>query len=458
MARKRQSPNHFQDFTAQPPAPKFDSILETCVAYLSGEITQERLFAMLRKPVSAVFSKRTRDSLKEEPDRKANLRALQSLIGFLVAISRSHKELNLVHDIGESIVAIIQEDFGRPASGFGMEINFSILSELKAAIWTSRAPGVFRPPITVNKTLKIIRINDIPFAESVYPVLLSRKANDLGHSIIVEDVEWTDIATALYTKKIDVALCNGPLKKQLANVLTMAGHRLSDIKNVFRSEPLMRYQHYPIIRRSKCQGTAQGKIGIPSNSDFEDVANQPQYLRNGILVVPLKKNGDVIEFPNNKIVHMQSADDVLAHVVDGQLEYGLVGGLQARYATTQFAQRVAAKSSPKSDNHFCVEQISSLTDETKDEGCRFWVMGKSRTEAAKLISIMVTLWNAQVGAGWKLACSDTDPDFQAELVEIVNCHRHRAFIKNFQMLKDLIDFHDDIFSDIPTSCVQVPFS
>lgn len=408
--------------------PQFNAALNFCVAYLRSQgsrtAEQKKLHASLKPLATSLFGASAAPTAANS-QRRENLQAIQRIVELLTDISESHDELQRAKDVVDVLTGIVQESFGKELDGFGGAVGFDTISKIKSAFWSRRAKKLSTDNRS-SSTHRVIRINDIPFAESVYPALLSRASNDLGYSILVEDVAWSEIGAALYNQKIDVALYNGSLTTQLKSVET-----LFDRKLLYKSAPLIRYEGYEIIRCSPYAGKiGLGKLGVPWKSDFEEVVKSR--LKKG--PIRFQRLGATISL--NDLVYMPSADEVLEAVVDGKLEFGIVGGLQAEYAAKQFPWLKSSSRTLKIKG-----QTLNLLP-TEKANCAFWVAVQRRDEAVSLLSAMTTLWNELVVRGWEHAINASVNAIQDELVSIVNEHPHRSYVDDFSALRALITKHD----------------
>ncbi len=435
MPSKRiQPPKKIQAAAARPQGSLFDEVIEAGVEYLrTGQTTI--LKARLRPKALSIFAPLTATAATE------NLCAIQHVVSFLTDIASGEREVERVKDVAECFATAVQDKFDIALSGFGgSPIGFDTISKIKRAYWRARG-AKFSHHTHSNPTHEVIRINDIPFAESVYPALLSRRSNDFGKTIIVEDVQWSDIGAALLNQKLDVALYNGSLRAQLKGVETLFARRL-----IYRSAPLIRYVGYEIIRRTHSE-PSDFKLAVPWKSDFDEVVRQHIRKRGG-----LKLRSRQVQVDD--IAYLNSADQVLEHVVDGKIKYGIVGGLQSLYAQKQFVNV------PSPGTKFGITVQSSLDNlDIPEANCYFWVAVERRDEAKRLLSAMTTLWNELAVREWEKVVNDPSHTIQNDLVEIVNLHPHRAFVDDFQMLHELITRHDRRIGEVvPYRCelVELP--
>ncbi len=424
--------------------PVFDEILRSCRAYLDGKLEVDQLKKQLQKSVigTAIKTNTKQKSLNKE--RYENLHALQSIISFFVRGTEASeiKALGRIQTMTDTIIAVIQRQFGFELPGFGI-ITFDTISDIKRAYWSARAEKTLSRD-ELKRPHHVIRINDIPFAESVFPALLSRNSELLGYSVVVEDVPWSDVGAALYNGRIDVALYNSALLTQLKSVETLFKHKL-----IYSSDPLIRYEGYAVIWRRPKNVEMTGKIGVPWKSDFSDVVRE-NTIRGSIRIKTHPRPGSHSAFVTQprlrakNVVFKSSADEVLQAVVDDELEFGVVGGLQARYAEKQFPKYGPNKTSfyVRTIGYLNMKDVLAVAPDSKAD-CKFWVAVNRRDEAATLISAMTTLWNELVVRGWDAASNDLDDKLRWNLVDIVNGHKHRSYIDDFPMLQKLIKDHDD---------------
>ena len=360
---------------------------------------------------------------------------LQSMISYFVASAFDAPSLGRVGDLVDIVAEVLQARLGDSVRGW--TISFETLSALRQCYWDARARKTARR-IERNRTHRVIRINDIPFAEAIFPTLMSWHSDRFGYSIVIEDVPWSEVGASLINGRIDVAIYPSYIKAQMGSIET-----LFDRQSIYRSEPLLKYRDYPVIRNTHPR-VGLSKLGVPHRSDFDPVLHHS--AKNGCIHFRKSwRERSSISVPSD-IVFCKSADEVVARVVNGELEFGLVGGLQARYAVSQFGQSIRPGKPGK------VELCTNLNGPDDDGDCFFWVAVNRRDEAEMLVGAMVALWNELVFHGWQevLASDGANeasdkpaiPSPQVQLVEMVNAHSHWSFVKDFDELRSLIVTHD----------------
>ncbi len=370
-------------------------------------------------------------------------------IDYLVATAETPEEVKLVGDIVSQIVdAIFDESklndskYGRYSPQFGY-LNFTTVTMLKQTYWEARQRKILNSKIPSRRrpgsTDKLIRVNDVPFAEAVHPELIARYAPHLGYTIdVVRGIDPSEIGTALYTNRIDVAFYNGSIKKQFRGLSKRFEERL-----IFHTGILFHYQDYPILQNptvTAANTSAFKKIGVPGRSDFEDVIASHRGRKSRFFNLPLKsllsqKSRNLV-IEESDIVYLSSADEALERLTNGELQYCITGGLQGEYASKKFGSRAhllgylnGAKSHTERD----------------DNGARFWAAVQSRHQAEALLYPMIEIWNEHVVGRWAGIVSGLGSEmrnFREDLVTLVNAGDHRAFVDDFDMLNELITRHE----------------
>ena len=287
---------------------------------------------------------------------------------------------------------------------------------------------------------------------------MSIYANELGYTIeVIPNIEWSEVGAALFTGRIDVAIYNGSIKNRINEFATLFDHKI-----IYKSEPLFRYKDYIIL-----ENTASGdelSFGVPWKSDFEDVFrehwSEPKNDSDLVSYLTGVVYNEVVD-PARKLPKLpvtmrycDSADQALQRVIDGHMRYCLVGGLQARYADSQFGGR--------SDKVKLLQlgHLNRATQGSEDDHVRFWVAVDRKDQADTLLHAMAAIWNSHVVRQWdRIARSTTSTTsgidvFQDKLVELVNAYPHQAFVKNFGELTSLVRRHDTKL--LPVASVSIP--
>jgi hypothetical protein len=366
-----------------------------------------------------------------------------------------YRRLGRVEILADILTETLCEGFGEKY--FDVTIDFVTVSDLKQAYWSARRRRTQRQRPR-HPTHRVIRINDIPFAEAVYPELMSIYANELGYTIeVIPNIEWSEVGAALFTGRIDVAIYNGSIKNRINEFATLFDHKI-----IYKSEPLFRYKDYIIL-----ENTASGdelSFGVPWKSDFEDVFrehwSEPKNDSDLVSYLTGVVYNEVVD-PARKLPKLpvtmrycDSADQALQRVIDGHMRYCLVGGLQARYADSQFGGR--------SDKVKLLQlgHLNRATQGSEDDHVRFWVAVDRKDQADTLLHAMAAIWNSHVVRQWdRIARSTTSTTsgidvFQDKLVELVNAYPHQAFVKNFGELTSLVRRHDTKL--LPVASVSIP--
>ena len=356
--------------------------------------------------------------------------AIRALIGYFVSSAASDNELLLVEELTNRICSATQKSLGRNLEGW--PVCFQNLAEIKQSYWDARASRVMHD-IARNRSHRVIRINDIPFAEAVFPALLSWHSNDNGYNVLIENVPWSEVGEALLTERIDVAIYPEYVTSQIKSIRLLFPEKM-----ILRGPPLLEYRRYPVIRNT---GLVEhpGRIAVPRHSDFELVIDEAK-SRGYLDLTKGAARGSRIRVGSGIDWH-HSADAVMAAVINGKVEFGLVGALQACYATTEYERGI------RDGEHFKVE-LCAVLNRSSPNDCYFWAAPKktNMADGKKLLSAMTSMWNRQVVEGWKNLSSkhvsDDDLKAQSRLVAMVNSQSHCSFVSSFEQLQDLIKSHD----------------
>lgn len=365
--------------------------------------------------------------------------ALKGIISYLVAMAHSRSRIHNAAHLMEAISKALQNRMETSVVGYGT-ITFKMISELRQTYWTARrnksiADSRYSPSVISHPSFPVLRINNFPFAESIFAELMSLHAGELAYKIDVVDVPWSEVGMALYTNRIDVALYNGWVTDQIKGI-----EYKFDRKLIFRSEPLYRYKTFPIIQ-SLTENSAPPKICVPWKSDFEFVVRDNiTQESNGIRAFRIEPTGDCLD-PVRDINYCTTADEALEQVIIGKAKYCIVGGIQAHYACHHFSERI----------RMCTGIDWRSAPYGAKGNAHFWVAVDRRDQAQKLIASMVTIWNDHVARGWARVGNSNDLSMQRTrnaLVEFINAQPHRVFVNNFEDLKKLISDHDDFQEDV----------
>ena len=395
------------------------------IALKRGEVVSEAT-------ILSLLPRETPAAVTQEKEAVGGLffEAIRALLAYFVSSATSEHELGLVQELTNRICSATQRSLGSNLEGW--PVSFQNIAQIKQSYWDARASRVMHD-IARNRTHRVIRINDIPFAEAVFPALLSWHSNDNGYNVLIEDVPWSEVGEALFTERIDVAIYPGYITNQLKSI-----RQLFPEKMVVRGSRLLEYRRYPVIRNT---GTVEkpSKIAVPRHSDFELVIDEAKSrgfveLRTGTEKGRRIRVGSGIEW-------YHSADAAMADVINGKIEFGLVGALQSCYATTEYARGTLG------GNHFKVE-LCGVLNRSSPNDCFFWAAPRktNKADGCKLLSAMTSMWNKQVVDGWKnlanYSVSAAEQRAQSRLVALVNSQSHCSFVSNFEQLRELISGHD----------------
>jgi hypothetical protein len=404
---------------------RLQALLEACYKYFDDLILGD---------LQKVISKNIFSTPPDPPSGPIFLTALTALSRYLVDTNRDPDRLIHISTIINTFASEIKKRMGDRVEYGG--IHFETIAQIKQAYWSAKEGHRVREraeqEAAWQTSCEIIRINEVPFAESVFTKLMQGHHGELGYVIQVVNIKWSEVGNALRTNRIDVALYNGAIKSQLAGI----AHRFNDRKLIFPSHKLYRYKKYPVLA-STLKGVPM-KISVPFNSDFEFVIREN--VRRGKLVLPDRRR---LAFSYD-IFFSDSADAALADVVDGRAKYCIVGGLQEHYAIKEFG---------KSASPVHIKRIGYMDrrNNKDDAFARFWVAADRREEGKDIIDAIVAIWNHSVVQEWSRIANPTDPDkkvLHEELIEFINARKHLAFISNFNVLSDLIRNHDDALKQV----------
>lgn len=358
----------------------------------------------------------------------------------------THERLRRVELLADVLANLLSEQFGKTC--FGINIDFNRISSIRRAYWSARRRRT-QQRRERHPTHRVIRINDIPFAEAVFPELMSINAHELGYTIeVIPDIAWSEVGAALFTNRIDAAIYNGSIRRPIQDFRHFFDHKI-----IYESGTLFSYGKYVILENPQPQESIRNSFGVPWKSDFEDVVNQhlnsvnnrtnrsmPEGHLTGIEYCsdyPKNERRDRLDVT---IHFCDTADQALQRLVDGRLHYCVVGGLQSHYGITQFGASGRGRHRVRRLGY-----LDRTGDSSHDDAVRFWVAVDRDDQAQYLINALVTIWNNHVVRGWDRLVHSTRPDievFSDRFVELVNSHPHHSYVKNFDALKDLIDFHD----------------
>jgi hypothetical protein len=399
-------------FLLQGERDRLRDILDECYRFLDNGITAQQL---KREIKAKLFSS------SSTPSGPIFLAALKALIRYLTDTNKDESRLSRVHIVANTIALEIQNELGSAEYG---GINFNTVAEIKQAYWSAKAKHDDRKELR-HQSYDVLRINDVPFAESVFAKLMQEHTGELGYIIQVVNVEWSEVGAALRSNRIDVALYNGTIKNQLLGV----EHRF-DSKLILPSKRLYRYSQYPVLA-STLPG-AENKISVPFNSDFEVVIEDN--VKGGRIRLGPRESIDA----KNGVIYCSSADEALANVVDGKTKYCIVGALQRYHALKQFGKSRVRDVS-------LLDQSLKTKKEESEADARFWVAADRRDDAKDIIAAMVAIWNKAVVREWNRIVYTIDPALKArqtEIIEFINAQQHKAFVERFDDLVQLISTHD----------------
>ena len=180
----------------------------------------------------------------------------------------AYNRLRRVEKLADVVANLLSEQFAETHFREG-NIDFARISLHPARLLvgspTQNAMATTTPP-----THRVIRINDIPFAEAVFPELMSLYAHELGYTIeVVSDIAWSEVGAALFTNRIDAAIYNGSIRSNIENFRGVFDHKI-----IYESAHLFSYSKYVILESPNPQESIRHSFGVPWKSDFEDVVNQ----------------------------------------------------------------------------------------------------------------------------------------------------------------------------------------
>lgn len=432
------------------------AVLEACQLFLEKKSSAKPdQVAAVEATLQATLHKLVATEIPGTPQsRRTIILALENLIRFLVALAWGDRRRTLdrtpevdeetkprdarIKDIGRltDLIANLVKKRLAISDSCRSEL-FTTMARLKQAYWSKKKD--LNGPLPRHPAYNVLRINDVPFAESVFVELLSHLASEAGYVVEVQNVAWSDVGMALHTGRINVALYNGSIIHQFPGIAHRFGRKL-----IYASNKLYKYQHYPILRAVEKTPRALNHIGVPFNSDFDDVIKTNRDGKRLSLRTPRGLRWVRVD----DITYCDSADEALDSVVSGKLKYCIVGALQSDYAARQFpamveeigqVDRLPPAKDPKRKRMF-----QKIRDE--DQGIvRFWAAVDRRDEAERIIGTMLAIWNnhvlrlwEKIGHGMKINV-EKDED---RLLDFINAQPYRVFVDRFGSLKLLIDKHD----------------
>jgi hypothetical protein len=359
------------------------------------------------------------------PDDDIFLHALSQLIFYFVAATRDSERLKLVYLVTSTITKLLHERIGQEIPGYGV-LKFEAVTQVERAYWVARNWWRQRQfPRRRDYLKKVIRINDIPFAEGIYGELMSFLSDAYLNAIEVVSLPWEQVGNALLYGYIDAAIHND-------SIVTSIERRT---RRLYKSNRLFSYTKYPVLENTKASIPAGGRLmAVPSKTDFNDVIDDILAHNQGLVNIP---NGTE-SLRKEQIGYVDSADDALERIINGGARFCMTGGIHAQYALRAFK------------NHGIILR-GYLDKATPEVDVRFWVACDSSAIARESLSPLIRLWN-QTATRWR-TLSDTDDEKYEEdkdrLVELVNSNSHKVFVGDFADLKNLIRDHDQIAANVP---------
>jgi len=301
--------------------------------------------------------------------------------------------------------------------------TFDDVTTIRQAYWNKQQ----YTNVNYRKTDRTIRINGLPFAEGVFVYLMAHYAHEYGINLKIENIPWQDIGTALLTNRIDVAIHNDSIKN---SQLRGRGH-LANNRILFRTEErIFQYTGYSILGREPITrlftplSINKDRIAVVQNSDHEHVflAWYAKEKTSGALSV------------EKRWLPVHTPDAAVEAVVNGEVNFCLVGALHKDYAQKEFEA--------------VFKNERSLPCEGIDLYC--WSVSHRKSDSNMLLNDLVTLWTEMVRQ-WnhvKHSQGESEEELRNSCVAFVNGQPNKGFIeREFKDgLQKFIDEHDTLYS------------
>ncbi len=356
-----------------------------------------------------------------------------AILGRLTSSSPASDIDSSLRGIVSMTANVVQNNIGRNLGG--QKIDFEEVCSIWQMYWSMRHSLAHIKPER-HRAFPVLRLNAIPFAESVFTELIRLGANQHAVTVeVVNDLKWPDVGVGLLSGRVDVALYNTAIMQQL-----LAAKHHSDRyarKLVFRSSRVARYQTYYILERKDGYSTEeQPVLSVPWRSDFQQHINI--MARNSddgspFLEISNSTREKILKLDiRTQIRFCDSADEALALAIDKEVSHCMVGGIQHEFAINQFGNMI----------HLYGELTYNSDAAETGEDIHFWVAVDRKEEAENIIKTMVAIWNNEVADRWMRlggGGSSNESIEKEHLLTSVNSQLHTVFVNDFECLRSLIN-------------------
>lgn len=361
------------------------------------------------------------------------VRALGQLVFFLVSSSKDKHDLHSVEKLVATITEDLYKKMGTVEAGYGL-LEFSKITSIERSYWHARRwkrdNETKSSYVDRVRSIRIIRINEIPFAEGMYGELIAYKSESApDETVVVEEVAWSEVGYALYSGYIDIAIHNDSIKKSFEGRPKNSRHS----QQLFCSRPLFSYKNYPILENTACPNNAIDSLIVPEGSDFEDAVRLHTVLHGGQFLVPNSST----KIPQSRVKWCSNAGDAIRDLVDGKGAFCITGAIHAQFALKRFG----AKGIQFRGN------IAGGNPETK---IRFWVLARTGEDAEEKFKPLIASWNriaTEVKRIIRLGRIGKDIP-EDRILEMINSRSRRVFADKFTDVIELVAEHDTIFENV----------
>lgn len=328
-------------------------------------------------------------------------------------------------------------------------IRFTDLADIEQAYWNCNV--LEQPnPLAAHRT---VRMNALPFAESVILHRMVSLARDQGINLELVEVPWDHVGRALLTNRIDIAFYSKAIAKQLRELK----HELEGRILYRSSKTAMVYHRYYLLRRNPKlypnTGLPRFKVAVVANSDHETVLEYLLTSPSTAIRKKLRRIGLPVGRFNVKDLEcvVSNPDDAVEHLVngDGGVTHCLAGGIHYQYIKNHLAHCI--------DDGDTVRVCKDAFKAPADEGqfpteLRFFTVSRSSKDAAEFLRPIAAIWSA-FDQDWNHLRHGMDGNQELKKRRIrcavhVNRDPKKVFVSNWPELRDLITDHNQFFRDI----------
>lgn len=376
-------------------------------------------------------------SCKSEQEKNDFVDELQHLVAHHAQRKTNHpdrKTDNIGKILTEAVLSGLTKTLGPNTPVKKENIGFDDVAIVQQSFWNRQKAIKCR----THRTHNTIRINGMPFAEGALIYLMGYYADEYAISLEIVDVPWKDVGTALLTNRIDVAIYNDQIDKQLVR-----NHRFINSRQFFKTCTAFTYQGYYILGRndrdiaelfdndSKTKKQSN-RVAVVLNSDSEQIFTS--------WCNKIRKNDQT---PEDRILPVSSPDLAIRSVIDGDCNFCIAGGIHATYVARYFKKIVGQK----------VGQ--DVLDDPVE--VRFWAVSPKKDQSERMLKDIISLWS-EVCDKWTTVKKGNGSDLERlrdDCVTYVNRQHNQAFVTGvtgvtevglettpFEELSGLIDKHN----------------